>query len=95
MKVKHQKRWNKALYFWKGVAATAELNSVTEITFDGDSFPITGLLISNNQLLLKRGNSSINLFEADPEYDHGLYTKSSEYIADMKSRIKLLKQVEL
>ena len=34
MKAKHQKRWNKALYFWKGVAAAAELNSVSSSRFD-------------------------------------------------------------
>lgn len=95
MTKQHQKRWIKALSFWKGVAAAAELNSVTEITFDGGSFPIKGLLFLPNKIILQRDNSPTLLFEADPEYDHGLYTKSSEYIADMKSRIKLLKRVEL
>ena len=86
-----QKRWEAAKKFWNRIKIKAEKHNAV-IEFDEE------LMVNHTDLEI--GDSYIRLgqvdvFEADVEYDHGLYQTTKEYKAEMLSRIRLLAVIKI
>jgi hypothetical protein len=87
-----QKRWEAAKKFWNRVKVKAEKHNAV-IEFDEELMVNhTDLEIGDNYIRLGK---QLCVFEADTEYDHGLYQTTKEYKEDMLSRIRLLAVIKI
>lgn len=92
----YEKRWNAAVSWFSEFKKKAEQNGVTHFLFDDCMIPICNLIINDKEIIVKSGEHyTYQIFENDKEYDHGLYTKTSDCIKKWKNDFRLFKEIEL
>ena len=100
----HKKRWQAAQQFINDIKAKVIQQGCTHFSFDDESnIPIENLQVNESSIdiLCDRPaygivcKSTYNLFENDPEYDHGLYTLIKEWQKDIKERLKFFVEIKI
>ncbi len=66
-----------------------------QLYFDDSHVDVDNLIIEETRIVLKPvPNTTYILFEADPQWDHGLHTSIEDFREQMKQRFKLVKYIK-
>lgn len=61
------------------------------LMFDGVCLPREALSVTDRGIYVNDGNCRFCIFEADPEYDHGLHDTIEEFEASFRLRLRIVK----
>jgi hypothetical protein len=92
LNLQQQARWNAAKSLFEGLVATAKrLDAV--IMYDGEMITPDQIEISDGAIYVRSGATKVIWFEADPDFDHGLYTPIDEFEAEHRAAFALYKKI--
>lgn len=89
----HLARWMAAQKLVVRLLTTAVLDGGT-IMFENTPIEMTNLVINERGIYVDLENCRYIMFEADPEYDHGLYDKVEDFEACFRNRFTIVKKLE-
>jgi len=87
----HQSRWNAAVKLLTNLKAKCWRTSDVLLMYDGDLIQPEQIVITEDEIKVKSGTSTYEVFIADPLYDGGLYNSVKEFNTEVKERFKLVK----
>ncbi len=90
---RHQKRWNAAKRLFTNLKEKAKFCNA-QLMFDGELGNADHITIGDD-IISYRASPGITyiLFEANPDYDHGLHTSIEDFRTEMRERFKLVKHI--
>jgi hypothetical protein len=87
----HQSRWNAAVKLLSNLKAKCKSTPGALLMYDGDLIQEDQIVITEDEIKVKSGTSTYEVFIADPLYDSGLYKSVKEFNTEVKERFKLVK----
>lgn len=93
LNVRHQQRWFAAKNFFESMLETAKWHDAL-IMFDDAVVERSQVRVTDTQIMVVIGNCSWIMFDADPDLDAGLYTKTHDFFIEMRKRFKIIKSIQ-
>ena len=90
-KIQHQ-RFLAARQLFINLKREAIVNSA-KILFDSTIIAPEQIKLVGDSIFVQIDNCRYMFFQADPNYDHGLFTKAAEFEKNVRSRFKLVKEL--
>jgi hypothetical protein len=87
----HQSRWNAAVKLLSNLKAKCAGTPGALLMYDGDLIQPDQIVITEDEIKVKSGTITYEVFIADPLYDSGLYKSIKVFNTEVKERFKLVK----
>jgi hypothetical protein len=89
---RHQARWNSARRLFQSMIDTANRENAM-LMFNGSLIPTSAVRITDTGIYVAEDNCTFIQFEADPNFDHGLYDKASKTEARVRENFVIVKKL--
>lgn len=89
----HQLRWKRAKALFESLKRAAEEQGAI-LMYDQTLIKPEQIVIGDATIHVQIENCSYRWFEANPEFDHGLYESVLSFRNSVKQRFKLVKEIE-
>ena len=90
---RHQARWNAARALFQSMIDTANRENGM-LLFNGSPIPTSDVRITDVGIYVVEDNCTFIQFEANPDFDHGLYDKASSFEAKIRRNFVIVKKLE-
>lgn len=90
----HQKRWDNAKRQFSAIIERMTRDPSLVLLYHNEPISVDQIKITDTEIMIVDENVSYRIFEADPSYDHGLYTTVTEFNENIRKNFRMMREVK-